>query len=111
MDTVVRYYESRETTHYHVLPAVEIRCFCFDCTDTVARKCMVFVGSWISADLHHKDNAPSSVFHRSEEVACSTKRGRIFSIEKIRIRMGVRTLEIMNLRRGLIVDYVNLTGW
>ena len=39
--TVFRYYESRETTHYHVLPAVEIRCFCFDCTDTVARKCMV----------------------------------------------------------------------
>ena len=36
MDTVFRYYESRETTHYHVLPAVEIRCFCFDCTDTVA---------------------------------------------------------------------------
>ena len=43
MDTVFRYYESRETTHHHVLPGVEIRCFCFDCTDTVARKCTVFI--------------------------------------------------------------------
>ena len=42
--THFRYYESRETTHYHVLPATKIRCFCFDGTDTVARKCMVVLG-------------------------------------------------------------------
>ena len=45
MDPGFRYYESRETTHYHVLPAVEMRRFCSDCTDdTVARKCMVYCG-------------------------------------------------------------------
>ena len=59
--TVFRYYESREMTHYHVLSAVEIRCLCFDCPDTVARKYVAF--AWRStADssgltLHSADSA------------------------------------------------------
>ena len=36
--TVFRYPESRETTHYHKLPAAAFRCFCFDCFVTVATK-------------------------------------------------------------------------
>ena len=35
---VSRYDEARETTHYHILPAEAVCCFCFDNTVTVAVK-------------------------------------------------------------------------
>ena len=36
--TAFRYHPSRETTHYHGLPAMAFRCVCFNCTVTVAWK-------------------------------------------------------------------------
>lgn len=38
IETVFRYSEAREATLHQVLPAMACRCFCFDCTATVAKK-------------------------------------------------------------------------